>query len=231
MKIAMMQPYFLPYIGYFQLIGSVDLFVLFDDLKYTQKRWINRNRILINGRPAWITLPLRKDATSRHIRDRLISNEFDRAKMLRRIELAYRRAPQFESLFPTIKKIVDFDEIRLSNFIYNSVSEICDAIDIKTKIVRSSEFPSGASERTKRILEWCRAMGATTYINPIGGVALYSKKEFARHGVDLKFLHSRAFEYPQFGNEFVASLSILDVLMFNTTKRVRFQVENGFDVI
>src|SRR2546425_10536248 len=105
-SLAVMQPYFFPYVGYFQLMNAADLFVVYDNIKYTKKGWINRNRILQNGKDVVFSIPLRKDSDSLHIRNREISADFKKAKLLNQIREAYRRSPHFERTFSLVERIV-----------------------------------------------------------------------------------------------------------------------------
>ena len=113
MKLAIMQPYFLPYIGYFQLIAAVDTFIIYDNVKYTKKGWINRNRLLLNGRDAMFSLPLKKDSDYFDIDKRELANEFNPNKLLNQIIGAYRHAPQFKETLPLIEKIIQIPEKNL----------------------------------------------------------------------------------------------------------------------
>src|SRR2546421_3494048 len=106
MKVAIMQPYFFPYIGYFQLISSVDLFIIYDDIKYTKKGWINRNRFLRNGADCVFTVPVRKDSDFLDVKDRLLARDFDRIKLVNQLREAYRRAPHFDEAFPIVEKSI-----------------------------------------------------------------------------------------------------------------------------
>src|SRR4030042_5533275 len=98
MKIAIMQPYFLPYIGYFQLMNAVDEFVIYDNIEFSKKGWINRNRILVNGKDSYITIPLKKDSDYLDVRDRYLAETWssEKIKMLKRIIGSYRKAPRFD---------------------------------------------------------------------------------------------------------------------------------------
>ncbi len=216
MKLAIMQPYFFPYIGYFQLINAVDLFILYDNIKYTKKGWINRNRILQNGRDALFSLPLQNASDSQTIVERRLSSNFSRAKLLNQIIGAYRRAPYFEATIPLIRHIVQRDETNLFDYLHHSLLRTCEHLGITTTILVSSKINIDHTLRSQeKVLALCAAVGASHYINSIGGTSLYSKDVFSEHGVDLQFIQSHPFEYPQFGNPFVPSLSIIDVLMFN----------------
>src|SRR5882762_1494729 len=104
MRLAVMQAYFFPYIGYFQLIAAVDLFIVYDNIKYTKKGWINRNRMLQNGKDAMFSLPLKSDSDYRHVRERQVAADFNRDKFLNRIRGAYRRAPHFSETVALVER-------------------------------------------------------------------------------------------------------------------------------
>ena len=232
MKLAIMQPYFLPYIGYFQLIRSADLFIVYDNIKYTKKGWINRNRMLQNGQDAMFSLPLRKDADSLDVRERSLAADFDRTKLLRQLEGAYQRAPYFRQAFPLVERIVRYEESNLFGFLHHSIARTCEHLGITTEIRVSSSVPidHGLASQDK-VLALCQSVGASTYINTIGGIELYAKDAFSARGLNLTFIKSKPFEYPQLGDSFVPWLSIVDVLMFNALDTVRERVGSNYDLI
>jgi hypothetical protein len=222
MKVGIMQPYFLPYIGYFQLIAAVDLFIVYNNIKYTKKGWINRNRMLLNGTDTNFSLPLAKDSDHLNVVDRKLSPDFNRLKFLNQMRGAYIKAPEFNKVWPLLKKIVERNENNLFRFLYFSILEICNYLDIKTKIFLSSEVLIDHDLKGQdKVIALCKAVDATTYINTSGGIDLYSKEVFDRAGVQLKFIKSLPCEYEQLGNEFVPWLSIIDVLMFNSVTDVK----------
>lgn len=217
-----MQPYLLPYIGYFQLIGAVDEFVVYDNVKYTKKGWINRNRFLSNGGPATFTLPLRKDADHLDIAARRIADDFNRAKLLSQLREAYRKAPYFDATYALIEEIANLPETRLFEFLLRGLQLTCDHLGLSTRLRVSSSIEADHRMRgQERVIALARATGADCYLNPIGGTELYSRAAFAEAGLDLRFLRARPMEYPQFGAAFVPWLSIADVLMFNGAERTR----------
>jgi hypothetical protein len=232
MKLGIMQPYFFPYIGYFQLIAAVDQFVLYDNVKYTKKGWINRNRYLVGGKDAVFTVPIKGDSDFLDVRDRLIADDFDRKNLLARIEQAYRKAPFFEPAFALFAKAVLNPDRNLFGFVSRSISDVCEFIGIATPIVPSSGIAIDHTLRgQEKVVAICRRTRASIYINAIGGLELYSPDAFAAHGIVLKFLESRPIEYPQLGAAFVPWLSILDVLMFNAPETVRGYLANEFQLI
>jgi hypothetical protein len=232
MKVAIMQPYFFPYIGYFQLIGSVDLFVMYDNIKYTKKGWINRNRILRNGADCVFTVPLRKDSDSLDVRDRAVAADYDRGRLVNQLREAYRRAPHFQEGFPVVEKAVMAPRDNLFEYVHGSVVEVCRYLGIGTRMVPSSSFAiDPALKAQDKVLALCKAASANMYVNAIGGQELYNREEFRVRCVELKFLKTRPIEYPQFRDPFVPWLSIIDVMMFNPVARIREFLETRYELI
>jgi len=232
MRAAIMQPYFLPYIGYFQLIGSVDLFVIYDNIKYTKKGWINRNRFLRNGKDCAFTVPLRRDSDYLDVRDRGVAGDYDRAKLVNQLREAYRRAPHFQEAFPVVERAVMSPRDNLFEYIHGSVVEVCDYLGVGTRIVPSSSLAIDAALKAQdKVLALCKAAGAGVYVNAIGGQELYSRERFGAEGVELKFLKTHPIEYPQFGDPFVPWLSIIDVMMFNPVTKIREFLETRYELI
>lgn len=227
-----MQPYLLPYIGYFQLINAVDLFIVYDNIKYTKKGWINRNRFLQNGSDVLFSVPLMKDSDFLDVRDRSLAPDFNRDKLLNQFREAYRRAPYFEPAFAVFEKVMASPEMNLFSFLLASLGEVCRYLEIETPVAISSGIAIDHSLQGKeKVMALCRAVRADTYINLIGGQDLYSKPEFAAQGIELLFLKSRPYEYPQLGAPFVPWLSIIDVMMFNPKEGIRACLAGNYDLI
>ncbi len=232
MKIGIMQPYFFPYIGYFQLIQAVDQFIVYDNIKYTKKGWINRNRYLQNGEAAVFSVPLKKDSDFLDVRDREVSSDFKKDKLLNQIREAYRQAPYYDDAFFLFERVVQNSETNLFSYIYNSIMEICKYLEIGTEIVVSSHLKIDHTlQGSDKVVALCKYAKADVYINAIGGQDLYSKEQFNTYGIELKFLKSSPIEYKQFNNEFVPWLSIIDVMMFNSKENIREYILNNFDLI
>ena len=217
MKIAIMQPYFYPYIGYFQLMNVADVFVVYDDIQYVKQSWINRNRILINSEPSYISVPLKKDSDYLDVRERSLAPtwEKDRSKLIQRLKGAYSKAPYFKEVFEVLTRAIMSDESNLFKFLFANLLAVKDHLNIATKLVVSSELGDFKSLQSQdKVMAICKELGASQYINPIGGVDLYDKIDFSQNGMELCFLKSRPFEYAQYGGAFQAWLSIIDVMMF-----------------
>lgn len=222
MKVGIMQPYFIPYIGYWQLLNAVDIYVIYDDVNYINRGWINRNRILIDGKPAYFNIPMLKASQNKLINEIEVNHDKKLLnKNLKTIEMAYKKAPHFEEIFPLIDVIMNCKEKYLSDFITNSLKLICDYLKIETKLILSSSLKKNNNLKGQdKILEICSILKATEYYNAIGGQALYSYDKFREKGIQLKFLKSNLIEYMQFKKEFQPNLSILDVLMFNSIAEI-----------
>jgi hypothetical protein len=232
MKLAIMQPYFFPYIGYFQLIRAVDRFVVYDNIKYTKKGWINRNRMLRDGKDVTFTLPLKAGSDSLDISERSLSADFDRNKLLNQIHGAYRRAPFFSDAFPVLEQAIRFPKDNLFSFIYNSITGICDYLGIKTEFTISSEMAIDHNlQGQAKVLALCEAAGADIYVNAIGGIELYSRDAFTARDMELKFVKSKSVEYVQFGADFVPWLSIADVIMFNSADEIQESMLGAYELV
>lgn len=230
--VAIMQPYFFPYIGYFQLVAAVDTFVVYDNIKYTKKGWINRNRLLQNGKDVMFSLPLKSGSDSLDVCERELAAEFNRGKLLNQIRGAYQRAPFFGQVFPLIEQIVNCEEGNLFRYLHHSIVKICEYLGLATEIRISSGIAIDHDLKGKdKVLAICAALGANRYVNAIGGVELYSKEEFGACGIELNFIKSRPFVYEQFGNEFVPWLSIIDVMMFNPLDAIRECLLTNYELI
>lgn len=217
-----MQPYFLPYIGYFQLIAAVDTFVVYDNIKYTKKGWINRNRLLRDGAPVTFSLPLAAGSDSLDIVERELASSFAAAKLLAQFVGAYAKAPHFAQTLPLLRTILQWPEPNLYRYLLHSIGQVCCHLQLDTQIVTSSDIPIDVDLKAQdKVLALCKALNANHYINPIGGTELYQREVFAEHGMRLSFLRATEFSYPQFDKPFVPWLSIIDLLMFNPLKKVQ----------
>ena len=229
-----MQPYFMPYIGYFQLINAVDKLVVYDEIQYTKKGWINRNRYLCKDKPEYFSLPIKNDSDFLNIKERYLSDDWEKqqVKLLNKLGEAYKKAPYFLEGYKLLKEILKFPDRNLFSFLYNSIKVICEYLGIKTEIIISSSVPFDNSLKAEnKVLAICDAINAIDYINPSGGKELYSKFRFMKRGINLFFLESITKEYNQYGDTFVPNLSILDVIMFNDKESINSLFLREFKLI
>jgi hypothetical protein len=231
MRLAIMQPYFFPYIGYFQLMAAVDMFIVYDNIKYTKKGWINRNRMLQNGKAVTFSLSLKGDSDHLNVGERELAVDFDRDKLLNRIKGAYRRAPYFARTFALVEQIVRHEDTNLFRFLHHSIVKTCEHLGITTETRISSRIAIDPELKSQdKVLALCAAIGGDVYVNSIGGTELYSKEAFREKSIELKFIRAKPFEYAQFANVFVPWLSIIDVMMFNSLASVRNRISTGYEM-
>lgn len=217
MRLGIMQPYFFPYLGYFQLIHAVDNFILYDNVQYRKSSWINRNLYLLDGMKKYFTLPLKKGSTFSDIKYRFISENFDRKSFAEKLKSAYSMAPYFLDISPLLDEIIHNEEQNLSKYVNNSIIKISQFLDIKTNFFLASDIDIDHKLRgQERILAFCKKMNIKEYINTIGGEELYDRSVFEKEDILLNFIISQNIEYKQCKEKFLPSLSILDVLMFNS---------------
>lgn len=223
MKVGIMQPYFLPYIGYWQLMNAVDKYIVYDDVNYIKKGWINRNRILVNGAPKYINILVDDASQNKKIYETRVLNDFKHIdKCLRMIELSYKKAPYFIEVFPLMENILRCSEENIVAYLMNTFNIISHYLDIRTELILSSKIDKDCSLRgQEKILDICESLGATEYYNAIGGQKLYCANDFEKRGMKIKFLKTNDIVYQQFNNEFQPNLSILDVMMFNSREEIK----------
>jgi hypothetical protein len=215
MKLAIMQPYFFPYIGYWQLMHAADRFVIYDDVNFIKNGWINRNRVLINGAPTYITVPLFQSSSFKKICDTGIQpTSVWRNKLSKMVENTYRRSLYFDEVFPVIDAVIRHETENLADFLSNQLKSLASFMSIDTEIVSSSRIYGNAElSGQDRILDICSIERAAVYINPQGGQVLYDKNTFSNNGIDLRFIVMQPLPYKQKTEIFVPSLSIVDGLM------------------
>lgn len=220
MKLGIMQPYFMPYIGYFQLMKAVDKYVVYDDVNYIKGGWANRNHILINGEKEMFTVTLQKASQNKLFNEIVIGDDFK--KLMKTLQMNYSRAINFDQTMALMERIISFPNKQLAVFIANSFREILSYLSVETEILMSSEIPKDNSLRGKdKIIQICEILGADTYYNAVGGKNLYDQEEFREHGITLNFVDSLPQVYSQLHTrEFVSGLSMVDVLMNNTKDEV-----------
>lgn len=215
-----MQPYFLPYIGYWQLIKAVDIYVVYDDVTYIKGGWINRNNFLINRQKKIFTIILKNSSSYRLIKDIEIIDDFDSFKKM--LQINYTKAPYFKQIMELILKMINFNKLNLALFIANTIKVINEYLEINTNIILSSELKKDDSLKGKdKVISICKLLNATDYVNAIGGIELYDKQDFASNGINLHFLKTNITPYKQYDNVFIPGLSILDIMMFNSVEDIQ----------
>ena len=216
MKLAIMQPYFFPYIGYFQLIASVDKFVIYDDVNFIKRGGVNRNNILVNGAAHMMTIPLSNGKRDVLICDVMISQESDawRQKLLKTIAQAYLKAPMFSEIYPWFEQLLMSGENSISRINTSAIRWIYERCSLNTEIIETStRYSNRELGRADRLADICKQEQAMCYINAIGGKELYGQSMFTPYGIELRFLEAEVVPYPQSSKEFIPGLSVLDIMM------------------
>lgn len=225
MTLGIMQPYFMPYIGYWQLMTAVDTYVVYDDVNYIKGGWVARNNILLNGQKHMFTIMLNGASPNKLFNEITIKDDFK--KFSRLIESAYRKAPYYAEVSALLEKIYKYEVKSLGAFMMNSFQVVLDYLEIDTKLILSSTITKDNSLRGKdKVKHICHLLGADTYYNAIGGQELYDKNDFRVDGINLQFVQTNLTPYAQLGNEFVPGLSMIDVLMFNSPTEVKQLLTN-----
>ncbi len=230
--LGIMQPYIFPYIGYFQLINAVDTFVVYDDVAFINKGWINRNNILVGGKASMFTIPLVGASQNRLIREIEIDNLPNWSKkFLKTIEQSYKKAPFYQEGFAIVEQVFKCPASNIAELTTASLKETCKYLKINTKIVESSTIYNNQDLKAQgRILDICLQENAAHYINPIGGMAIYDKQLFADNKILLNFIKSKPIQYKQLNQDFVPWLSMIDVLMFCSVDEIHEHL-NKFELV
>ena len=216
MRISIMQPYFFPYLGYFQLIAASDIFVSLDDVNFIKKGWINRNRLVFNNKAALFTVPLENVSQNRLICDtRIAATAFAiwKDNFLKSVAAFYKKFPFFTEGMSILEAVLAQPAAAISDMAIASLRACCDALHITTPIMISSTIPQAVDcKKERKLIAICKSLQADTYLNPIGGVSLYSQDMFTQDGIRLRFLKPALPPYTCSKREFIPALSILDVI-------------------
>lgn len=225
MKLGVMQAYFMPYVGYFQLMAAVDKYVIFDDVNYIKRGWSARNNILVNGQKHLFNIAVEGGSQNNLYTQVKVIDDF--SKLRKTLEMAYKKAPYYNETMNILEQVFAFEDRRFNHFMRNSYSIILDYLGINTELLLSSDLSNNKGLKGKdKILDICILLGASEYYNAIGGQELYDRQEFADNGIKLGFVEPTLEPYPQLTKGFLPSLSIIDMLMMNskedTLKHVSF---------
>ena len=235
MKLGMNQPYFFPYLGFYQLVHAVDRFIVYDNLNYIQYGWINRNRFLVvDGVPTYFNAVTVESSSYKKIRDIKLSPRTNwRRKLLNTFFLNYKKSPFFDETFAVIEPVIQHETESLSELVTISIVNVSKHLRISTEIIANPTYEQLESDlhrndltevfpsiklkqperKVYRVVAICQMMQADEFVNAIGGQTLYDKSEFKANGIKLSFLKSADEPYPQTSNGYFPNLSIIDVLM------------------
>lgn len=223
-----MQPYFFPYIGYFQLAASVDNFVFMDDVAYIKGGWINRNRLFISGEVRYVTVPVIAASPNRKINELCVERGGRwRRKLLDSVRQSYSGAPHFDRTFAILQDVVSSEEGGIAGMAKGSVISVARHLGLEVAFGESGKYGNAHLGGVERVIDICKKERATRYLNLPGGRALYRPETFSREGIELEFVDPNLAPYPRLGAGFEPGLSMLDVLMFNDPASARRLLSPG----
>ena len=228
MRLGIMQPYFFPYLGHFSLIAACDEWIVFDISQYTPRSWMNRNRVLHPaGGCKWVTVPLANASIQMRTREATILSPADARRSVVAHLSHYRRAPFYAAVTGLVEAAFT-DDPSLTRLNVRALAAVCRYVELPFRYRICSELPLalppdlGPGDWAREI---CAQLGASTYVNPAGGRALFDPATFARSGIELQFLGAEPFPYSTGRFVFEPNLSILDVLMWNKPQAVRAAID------
>jgi hypothetical protein len=220
-KCAIMQPTYNPWLGYFDLMDSVDLFVYLDDVQLVKRSWQVRNRIKTKQGELFLTIPIKKTKKREEIKikDAVINDEESwREKHLKSIELNYRKAPYFEEIFPIIKKLINSPYKYLADFNIKFIENVKNELGIRTLTLRSSELQDISGKKDERLANICKALNCSVYISPQGSATYIEKFSpggaLAKNGIEVYYHNYEHPSYRQLYGDFLPYMGIID-LLFN----------------
>lgn len=225
MRLGIMQPYFMPYLGYFQLMALVDKYVIFDDVNYIRRGWSARNNILVNGQNHLFSIAVEGGSQNKLYTEVMVSDNF--VKFRKTLQMCYKKAPCFKDTMEILERVFSFNDKRFNYFMKNSYEILLDYFGIDTELILSSSLKNDKNLKGKdKIMDICKLLNTDWYINAIGGRDLYDEQEFGNNGIRLSFLEPKLNEYPQLSLRFVPALSIIDVMMMNNKDELRRQLNS-----
>ena len=215
MRVTILQPSYLPWLGFFEQMSRSDKFVLLDDVQYTRRDWRNRNRIRVRENWIWLTVPVQqKSRFSQSLLETRIDNSVSwRRKHLETLRQHYCKAPFFEKYFPRCQQVYEKDWTFLFDLCLETINLIKEEMGIETPLLRSSEMKPGG-EKTERLVSICRELGATHYLSGESGSNYIAEEDFFSQGIALEYQNYEHPVYPQRYTGFVPHLSAID-LLFN----------------
>lgn len=229
-KIAIYQPYFFPYLGYWQLLDAADVFIVGDSFQYIMRGFINRNTILLNHAPHRFTMSVRGGSPQKRISEVEVIDDF--RKLRKTLRHAYGNAKHYSEAMDLIEHILCFPDRRLARFLGHQIATVAEYMGLGTEIVYMSELSDlgETSSREQRLCGWVKQVRGNCIVNPTGSKSLYSPSDFTRRGVTLAVLEPHQVSYPQNTRNFIPNLSLIDALM-HCSKAQLASLVRSYDII
>jgi WbqC-like protein family len=214
--VAIHQPNLFPWLGYFDKLARADVFVLLDDVQFPKKggTWINRVRILIDGEPAWMTVPVvRSYHGVREIREMRIDEQAPwRRKLLKTIQVSYGRAPHKDEVIPLLSELIGNPTDELAEYNRLAIAELADRLGLTTQLVLSSSLDV-SGQATDRLIRLVKAVGGDAYLSGGGAAGYQEDEKFSEASIELVYQRFEPPTYPQRADAPVPGLSVIDALM------------------
>jgi len=213
--VGIIQPGYLPWLGYFDLVAMSNVFVIYDDVQFDRGGWRNRNRLLSLKGPEWITAPvLHKGHLGASLREtRLVSNNWQ-TKHLQMIRTLYGKAPYFEWVFPQLLNYLDPTYEWLLDLCLKGHHIFCNLLDLKVPLKLSSELGFAGIGRTERLVAICKFLNATRYVACDASINYMNQQLWDEEKIKIVYQNYPHPTYPQWSATFTSHLSIVDALMF-----------------
>jgi len=219
LKLSLMQPTFNPWLGYFDMIDYVDLFIFYDNIQLNQQSWQTRNKLLLQKKEFLFSLPIKKNKSKNQLLIKDTRFDFDkydfREKLFKTLNQNYSKAKYFKEVNPFIEELVFFDTNFLSQYTINIIKKICQKIEIKTKIIILSETKyKKISSKGDEVLNICKYFNTSDYISPLGSKEYLEKvsDKFKKENINIYYQYYKHPTYNQLGKNFIPYIGIFDLL-------------------
>jgi hypothetical protein len=207
------QPEYIPWLGFFDKLDRSDIYVIYDDAQYQHGGFHNRNRVRTQQGWGWLTVPI-SHGHPQTIKEVKIAKEKWKTKQLGIISSLYQKTPYFKKYYPTLKEAISFDHELLIGLNLHLIKTIAELLDIKAKMMRSSEFPYSGAEKNEKLVSMCKYLGADAYLCGSGGRNYVDERLFNQSNIKVQWHSYMHPTYKQRFNGFEPNMSIID-LLFN----------------
>jgi hypothetical protein len=213
MKIAILQSNYIPWRGYFNIISQVDTFVIYDEVQYTKNDWRNRNQLKSPSGPIWLTIPVKQNNLDQKINETEVANQTWRRKHINSIKLNYSKAPFFREYYDMIANLYEGNEKLLSEINLKFIKGFCDILNIKTKLINSSDLKL-EGDKNRRLIDACQKLKASSYLSGKAAQSYLDSDLFLKNNIQVEWMdYTHLSDYPQLYPPFNMGVSIIDTIL------------------
>jgi len=228
-KLAILQPSYIPWIGYFEQIVNVDIFVFYDDVQYTKNDWRNRNKIKTLDGSSWLSIPI-KSSTSKKINEVLIDDTKNwQTKHLKSLKQYYSKSKYFEDIYPLLEKNINSDINSISTLSIDIIKDIVKYLKIDTKFYLSSDLDIGG-DKNNRLINICKHFNASSYYTGLAAKDYIDEELFKKNNIELVYQEYKHPSYEQLHGDFLPYLSIIDLLFNHGRDSKKIITKESLDV-